>query len=101
MISTYRQCLECSASFPGKGRKLTCSAKCAKTRQNRQLAELAQRRREASTANHEGVCEVCGSSFEARHCNHKYCSDPCVAEGLLRAIQRQRARREAAKSARR
>lgn len=101
MKATTRTCPECSSSFQGKGRRLTCSEACSKARQNRQLDELAARRKAANTASHEGVCDICGNDFEAKHCNHKYCSDPCVAEGLLRAIRCQRSRREAAKSVKR
>lgn len=93
---TDRRCAECHGSFRGAGRKLTCSPECSRSRLNRQLGNLATRRREESKSRLRLNCEICNNVFDARHSLHKYCSDPCRAQGLLRAIQRQTARRQAA-----
>ncbi len=39
------------------------------------------------------TCAVCHTIFAPRSPNHRYCKEECKAEGLRRAIQRQKDRR--------
>lgn len=87
-------CAECGLSFPTKGNKLTCSLKCAKARQYKQLEQLAKRRRLKLILKEKVKCKFCPTMFIPKHKKNIYCSLGCADRGLEDAVQRQRERSE-------
>lgn len=94
-----RKCSRCETPFPRSGKRLYCGPRCARATQLEQVKEGNDRRRARLRAEREANprpdvgCDSCLLPFTPRTSRDKYCSDPCRAVGLARAVQRQRERR--------
>lgn len=95
-----RECVVCGGRFTGVGRQITCGKVCGRKRLEQKLKEHDTRRKARRTERAAISCAICSTGFVPARKTNIYCSEKCQAEGLVRAVARQKERRERAKAER-
>lgn len=95
-----RKCRWCSKLITKDARRWYCSPDCSAAAVRQKLNDIneAKKTKRAKARKQFANCLVCKVLFKPSHASQIYCDKPkCKAVGQLRAIERQRQRREQAK----
>lgn len=89
-----KNCAVCEAPLPSGGKRKYCGDKCYLQARDENVKTRNAARAATRTPLKGRTCRVCDGTFDAKSGAQKDCGQKCADESLMKAIERQRDRRE-------